>query len=98
MISFCKSGMLVLEDSNGVLHYIDPNHSLRDVAAYIWKNASLNQYKVESHCADFSGRRTKYIDKASDESHRLRFRSVLKEDTYFTDCDYLHGSQAAARK
>jgi len=90
--------MLVLEDSNGVLHYIDPNHSLRDVAAYIWKNESLNQYKVESQCADFSGRRTKYIDKAPEDLHRLRFRSVLKEDTYFEDFSCAQSSPVKLHK
>ncbi|GEM_PF-2306918 len=98
MISFCKSGMLVLEDSHGVLHYIDPNYSLRDVAAYIWKNETLNQYKVETQYLNFSHKRSKYIDKVTQITHRLRSSSSLKEDHYFNDIHELGAPYAPNHK
>ncbi len=85
MTGICKTGLLVLTDSEGVHYYFDPSNSLRDVAHYIFNTSTLNQYKVENNEFAIGASPHKYVEVPHEESHRLRRRFSIRDDPYYSE-------------
>jgi hypothetical protein len=82
MISFCKSGMLVLQDREGMLHFFDSAESISDVAKYVWKNTSLDCY--QANIDDLQPRISKrvFVEFNKVDNPRLRGRASRFDDPY----------------
>ncbi|MDQ7826281.1 MAG: hypothetical protein RDV48_25995 [Candidatus Eremiobacteraeota bacterium] len=85
MIFFCKTGLLVLQDNEGVLHYFDPSNSLKEVAKYVWAKNSLKSYQNESNQPEGRKARVEYIEPPVRPEHRLRSVSRLLDDHYYQE-------------
>jgi hypothetical protein len=85
MISFCKSGMLVLQDREGMLHFFDPAESLSDVAKYVWKNTSLECYQADSEELEPRKHHRLFVELKKVDNPRLRSRSSMLDDPYYQE-------------
>lgn len=86
MIRFHKNGVTLVEDKNGVLHLLDPNESLRDVAKYIWHEESLSGYRIGNDDSWPDGEKEiKIVQLTAEKKERLRSISNTGEDHYFTE-------------
>lgn len=85
MTGFCKSGVMVLMDHNGVYHYFDPNDSIGEVAKYVWNNESLGNYQEEgSKLRNETKRVFAELDKKV-FNHRLRLPESIMNDRYYAE-------------
>ena len=85
MINFCRTGMLVLQDKDGVLYYFDPASSLKDIAKYVWNNSSLNDYRMNDEFTRDKEKQFIYPDVKQEDIHRLRRPFSMYDDTYYQE-------------
>lgn len=85
MVYFCKSGLMILKDSDGDLYYFNPRLSLREVAEYVWSKDSLCEFQTEINPDEKKEHNVNYIDSTEQGVHRLRSLSPLMDDKYYTD-------------
>jgi hypothetical protein len=85
-VGFHKNGVLILKDSMGVLHVLEPQETLRNVAKYIWKEDGLKSFRIEGEESSMKNHQdVKFVRLSSDEKDE-RLRTVhLNDDPYFQE-------------
>lgn len=86
MIRFHKNGVTLLEDSNGIIHLLEPKESLRDLAKYIWQEDSLSSYRIDTEEPLPGGKKeVKVVQLTHEKEQRLRLFSDVEHDSYYSD-------------
>ena len=84
-VRFHKNGVFLIEDEDGVLHVLEPQETLREVAKYIWREETLKPLRVEGEDPSFKDyKEVKFAKLSGGKEERLRSLN-LDTDPYFDE-------------
>lgn len=85
LIRFHKNGLLLIKDSDDIIHVLEPKETLKDVATYIWNTDSMKEYRIEGEESLKDIKSLKFVELTKEKHQRLRNLTELEKDNYFSE-------------